>query len=245
MVPKKILRNFQAPHMQEALTAGFDFAQRKMNWSVKDRAQMYQLADLAFGPSPNFEVFCHLYDWKVGYWGIGRNGALATAKEVFAMLIDGCSETSRHSGINLLNVDKRAIQGAVRAMNNVKVNKNEYPHMAASKFLHFYNPSLFPIYDNAVMWNEVLHRAFRTEWKHVCGDHGINVTEGSENFLITYFSWAAEVMGAADLAIMIEFQLQFDQLGQQEAVLHGGKKSYYATAFEYALIGAAKLQDAA
>ncbi len=161
------------------------------------------------------------------------------------MLIYGCSGTSRLSGTNLLNVDKRMIQGAVRAIKNVKVNKNEYPHMAASKFLHFFNPSLFPIYDYAVMWKKILDRAFKTEWKDVCGDHDINVTEGSKKFLITYFSWASEVMGAADLAIMIEFQLQFDQLGQQEAVLHGGKKSYYATAFEYALIGAAKLQDAA
>ena len=31
-----------------------------------------------------------------------------------------------------------------------------YPVMAVSKFLHFYNPALFPIYDNLVIWNGVL-----------------------------------------------------------------------------------------
>jgi hypothetical protein len=39
--------------------------------------------------------------------------------------------------------------------------------MTVSKFLHFYNPGLFPIYDNAVIWDKVLRR-FRNDFRDFC-----------------------------------------------------------------------------
>lgn len=208
MVPTKILRNFQGARATDAMDAGFEFAVRTMNWPVNDRAHMYQMSDLAFGPSPDFESFSRIYNELVRYWKIGRNGELASATEVFRMLVNGCGETSRQSGNTLLNVDVVAIRNAVRAMRRVKAN-GEYPHMPASKFLHFYNPSLFPIYDNAVLWERVLHGVFLPEWKGVCREYRINVTEQSDRFLITYFSWAAEVMRSADPEVMIDFERRF------------------------------------
>lgn len=240
MVPMNILHYVQGPHALVALDAGFEFAEREMNWLTSDRAQIYQISALAFGPVPDFISFRRIYDWMVSYWKINRGGGLAPAENVFAMLIAGCTATSRHAGSTLLNSDNQAIQAAIRAMSRVKAN-SEYPHMAAAKFLHFYNPSLFPIYDDAVMWKRVLNGAFRREWAAVCDEYGIKVWEPSEKFLITYCSWAAEVMRAADPEVMVEFERRFRELEGQDAVTLGGTQRYHATAFEYLLIGAARL----
>ena len=37
--------------------------------------------------------------------------------------------------------------------------------MPVFKLSHFFNPSLFPIYDTDVIWNKVMDKVFRTEWK--------------------------------------------------------------------------------
>lgn len=238
MIAPNILRNFQEDRALDALDAGFGFAEREMNWPISGRAEIYQISALAFAPNPDFISFRLVYDWMVKDWKINRGGGLGSAEETFEMLVDGCALASRHVGGTLLNTDDKAIRIAVRAMSGVKAN-NEYPHMAASKFLHFYNPSLFPIYDDAVMWKRVLRGTFRSEWTAVCRRYGIKVWEPSERFLLTYISWASEVMRAADPKVMTGFDRRFRELGGQAAVCLGDTKEYYAAAFEYVLIGAA------
>ena len=52
--------------------------------------------------------------------------------------------------------------------------KRQYPLMTVSKFLHFYNPSLFPIYDNKMIWENVLNARFNDEYRQFCRREGIS-----------------------------------------------------------------------
>ncbi len=244
MVPNTILRYIQGPDALAALDAGFAFAEREMNWSVAGRAEMYQIADRAFGVSPNYDSFCRLYEWKMQYWGIGRKGIMASPQAVFAMLTDGCASASRHTSSTLLTADRKVIRNSVNSMELVK-RVGEYPHMAASKFLHFYNPMLFPIYDNAVIWERVLHGAFLPEWKVVCREYGIKVWEPSEEFLKTYYCWASEVMKVADPAIMVAFEKRFMAAVEPDGVAPMQTNQYYGAAFEYLFMGASMLRRSA
>jgi hypothetical protein len=170
----------------------------------------------------------------VGYWKINRGSGLATAEKVFEMLVDGCSAASRHKGVTLLNYDDLVVKTAIRSLSRVKIN-SEYPHMAASKFLHFYNPSLFAIYDDAVIWKQVLHGQFRREWSLVCSEYNIKVWEPSERFLTTYYSWSSEIMKSTEPQLMAEFVRLFGDATGEVLAAPSDVKNYYATAFEYLL----------
>ncbi len=115
--------------------------------------------------------------------------------------------------------------------------------MAVSKLLHFYNTKLYPIYDNAVIWNVVLKGAFRQEWTAVCQRHGISFTEGSDRFITTYFDWASEVMASAGPDIMTVFESWSRQNAGPASNSITDLYQYYATAFEYTLIGAAAITN--
>ena len=242
MVAEKVLRHFQGAQALNALNAGFDAVAGK-KWSPQTRARLYQYAADAFGPTPNYEAFCRLYRHMVSYWQVGRKGILAPPERVFEMLTKGCEAAGRHTGCTLLSSDGKAVCVAVRAMTEVKII-SEYPHMAAAKFLHFYNPALFPIYDGAMIWNRILYRAFRSEWEDVCDEYGIKFWEGSEAFLITYTSWAAEVMQTAAPEIMLAFEQRFRTLSGNELAASENVAQYHAAAFEYLLMGAARLEMA-
>ena len=240
MVADRILRYVQGAQAVNALNAGLEVAESR-GWLISGRASHYQLAAQAFGPTLDYASFLRLYKTMNSYWRIGRKGILAPPERVFEMLTKGCESAGRHTGCTLLSSDSKAVHTAVRAMTEVKII-SEYPHMAAAKFLHFYNPALFPIYDGAMIWNRILYRAFRSEWEDVCDEYGIKFWEGSEAFLITYTSWAAEVMQAADPAIMVAFEQRFREMSGSMRAASENAAHYHAAAFEYLLMGAARLE---
>src|SRR5664279_1950612 len=58
------------------------------------------------------------------------------------------------------------LQASLESLREIKPNQG-FPIMTVSKFLHFYNPSLFPIYDEAVIWKKVFGR-FEGEFRSFC-----------------------------------------------------------------------------
>jgi hypothetical protein len=42
-----------------------------------------------------------------------------------------------------------------------------YPTMVVSKFSHFFNPSLFPIYDTEIIYKTVINGTFRDDYKSI------------------------------------------------------------------------------
>ncbi len=240
MIAEKVLRHFRGGQAINTLNAGFDAAKER-NWSPNTRAQLYQLAARAFGPAPDYEAFRQLYDLMVSYWKIKRGGGLASAEDIFGMLTTECAAAGRHTGCSLLTGDSQAINAAIRAMEKVKKNR-AYPHMAASKFLHFYNPALFPIYDSAVVGQQILAVQFRAEWEDVCDEYGIKFGEPSEGFLITYTTWAGKVMQASDSEIMPAFARRFCGFCDDKTPAPENIAQYHAAAFEYLLMGATKIE---
>jgi hypothetical protein len=231
---------FTRQNVYDSLRSASDFVLSN-NWRISERADLYVLANKAFGEHPDISNFTTLYDWLRSYWKIGRGGKMWSTIEVFDTLTLNCEDTSQQSGVNLITQETErydSVAKAIRAMANVKLNR-EYPHMAASKLLHFYNPCLYPIYDGAVVWDVVLKGTFRGEWMTVCKQYGIAFTEGSERFLQTYFSWAAKIMRGADPEVMVIFANWFRAQAGKSADPLVDLDQYYAAAFEFILIGSA------
>ncbi len=76
----------------------------------------------------------------------------------------------------------------------------------------------------------------------VCKEYGIKVWESSEEFLITYYRWAAEVMKVADPAVMSAFERRLQTASGTGASLPTAIEHYYGAAFEYLLMGATFLR---
>jgi hypothetical protein len=115
--------------------------------------------------------------------------------------------------------------------------------MTVSKFLHFYNPGLFPIYDTKVVCGKVFKR-FEADFRGFCltanipYDRAIN--DDTAAFLLYYMDWANSLLSVAHGRFM---QVFVDWLREQNgAYLHRRTidlTSLYATAFEITAIGAA------
>lgn len=112
--------------------------------------------------------------------------------------------------------------------------------MAISKFLHFFNPTLFPIYDGAIIENKVL-KTFDKDWKKTT----ISTTESMDSELrkyLRYISFANLCIKENSTNIMKIFGNWFnEQIREENNFLD--INNYYATAFEFIAIGASILEE--
>lgn len=119
-----------------------------------------------------------------------------------------------------------------------------YPWMAVAKFLHFFNPRLFPIYDTAFMWKKVANGAFKPDYLDFCRRRGFQQREDTARFNLQYTLWAAETIQDADAECMTIFAEWFSAQIKGQPVAEGvlaDVETYYAAAFEMIAIGAAHL----
>jgi hypothetical protein len=117
-----------------------------------------------------------------------------------------------------------------------------YPHMTVSKFLHFYNPALFPIYDGAVIFDKVFTR-FRSDFRDFCEAAGIPyktaINDDSAAFLVYYMRWANHLLASAHPTFMMAFVNWLEKQPGAELERRGfDAATLYATAFEFTVIGA-------
>ena len=126
--------------------------------------------------------------------------------------------------------------------------KRGYPLMTVSKFLHFYNPALFPIYDNEVIWKRVGNGRFKSDFREFCDRERIpnsivgDSAEDTAAFVRYYMIWASSLLSVAHAGFMQVFK---DWLGQQRGTNLLKRKfdptMLYARAFEYTATGAANV----
>jgi hypothetical protein len=84
--------------------------------------------------------------------------------------------------------------------------------MTVSKFSHPYNPELFPIYDNAVIKDEVLPH-FRTEFRAFCLASNLpHIVGNTAEFYVSYICWGSHLLGLVHPRFMEIFAAW---LGQQ------------------------------
>jgi hypothetical protein len=120
--------------------------------------------------------------------------------------------------------------------------------MPVTKMLHFANPALYPIWDRAYLWGEVMWGAapFRQEFDSFCRQHGFSPITNDLDFVLYYTLWAASYIQAADGNFMTWFAEWLD--GHYRADLLATQmephvSTLYATAFEFVAMGAAHLES--
>jgi hypothetical protein len=266
----QLIGYFEGPYYEMALER-YEKEAKARRWALSDRLALYNKAKVSFGlpdapvissepPAQNEkeeaakQAFESLYDELRATWKVFRgSGDVWTAEQIYSALQTGCSACSRASGLHLMNLDtsvqdgnRASLRSALIRLAGLKQNAT-YPWMAASKFLHFFNPHLFPIFDQTVIWKEVLSGAFKRDYLLFCERRQIRVDEMSAQFNVNYTLLAAECLQAADAEFMDYFSAWYRRLAEGEddpqAVLDD-MSTYYAAAFEFVAMGAAALEQA-
>jgi hypothetical protein len=63
------------------------------------------------------------------------------------------------------NTNQQSLLSRLYKVAMMKLTKQDFPIMPVSKFLYFYNPALFPIYDEKVIWGVVLEKRFNRDFR--------------------------------------------------------------------------------
>lgn len=224
-------------------------------WSLSAKVLLYNYGMDAFDPSHSdgraFQAFAQIYDTLWNYWKLSR-GARANsdwnAEEALACLRGACSPWDMDSNLTLMTLDvsdnRKQLQQCFDAFAGIKrQSSGDYPWVAASKFLHFFNPRLFPIYDTAEVWAVALDGCFKHDYRSFCQRIGARPGECSSIFNCTYTALAADLMQNAHPDLMSQFAFWFR--GHCAGCVDGHNvlkiDTYYATAFEMVLLGATKM----
>ena len=125
--------------------------------------------------------------------------------------------------------------------------KKDYPLMVVSKFLHFYNPALFPIYDTRVIWEKVLDGCFNSDFRDFCDRENLPYhrfrKEDTVDFLPAYMRFANSLLSEAHGRFMQVFvEWLAEQPGTDLSRRKFDPKTLYARAFEYTVVGAAQAE---
>ena len=245
-----LLHYFQPKGQQRALEAYAKFATGSA-WSVPMKMDLYEASRVAFDvaspPEKAFAAFEGIYSNLISYWQIFRpHGAEQCwpARVIFDKIRKEFVGFGWNDPIQLPNfLDSRKHQTlmlSLMEMSGIKPN-NDYPTMTVSKFLHFYNPGLFPIYDTEVVWNKVFTR-FKHDYKEFCASVHLATNADGAAFLRNYMCWGSSLLSAAHAAFVPTFvDWLEDEMPRRrfEAVGRDVLGRLYATAFEFTAIGAA------
>ncbi len=216
--------------------------------------EIYEASHSAFDPSlsadEGLRYFEKIYNRLKGPgWQVFRSREHGVShwspRQVFETIKSEFAGYSWGGSVNLSNFqqsgDSVSLKSSLDKMQGIK-QKRGYPHMAVSKFLHFYNPSLFPIYDGEVIWKKVFSR-FEDDFLDFCQSESIPYAEAikddSASFLLYYMRWASSLLSAAHGTFM---QVFVEWLERQPGVELRRRQfdaaTLYATAFEFTVIGA-------
>lgn len=252
---------FDAEYWQRKALSGY-YDAWEGTWPVDEQLlKLYDASSIAFDPSSrekeafhNFEI---IYDaLRSPVWNVFRrrsSEAVWSAEQTFKTITKAFGEFRWGGSINLLNFRNSGtgirLESRLLTMQGIKPNKN-FPLMTVSKFLHFFNPSLFPIYDNWMIWNKVLNGRFKADYRDFCERERIakNIAMGEDTaeWLRHYMTLASSLLAAAHPKFMQTF---VDWLGQQPGANLNARRfdaaTLYATAFEFTIIGATAAESAA
>src|SRR5439155_6649195 len=136
-------------------------------WPITDKMRLYQRARDAFDQKIPFQTreehFQFIYNELQSKWSVFRNAQrYMSYKEVFLLLnTDACQACARER-ITLINCTNQfpSISRCIEMVKTIKTNADGYSVMAFSKFLHFFNPTLFPIYDNQYIGSGMLSKLY-------------------------------------------------------------------------------------
>jgi hypothetical protein len=255
----KLALYFQGEQIDRAFAKYSVFiGEKKPKWQFGqkgERLELYRLADDAFDPScdedQRRESFDGIYKALRGGWGVFRTSrplGYWLSDRTFSALLGLQTTYGRSSGLTLLNLEqvesRRAIIHCLQKMSGLKpLTDGGTSIMAVSKFLHFFNPRLFPIWDTGVIQNQVL-RTFVSDWTIPAWAGGPKVDLPTRQYL-GYVLLANRVMRQEPQVVMRKL---VDWVARQAGVegdskaLPPGLHNYYSTAFEFIAIGASEIE---
>jgi|ERR1700677_505725 hypothetical protein len=239
---------FQPAGQQQALEQYSKFACDK-DWSIEEKIRLYNASNRAFNPTtPDPKAFDEVYNILRG-WQAFRGVAVNlcwSPQKIFDTFRNEFSEFAWGGCVALPNFvgsgkeDDLLIK--LPKMREIKPNQ-QYPVVAVSKFLHGYNPSLFPVYDNGVIWEQVFRR-FKNEFREFCRTSNVVCDLGfTPLFLRNYVSWASSLLASAHPKFMETFVDWLNKQPGGQLARNFDALTLYATAFEFAAIGAAKSEN--
>jgi hypothetical protein len=230
---------------------------REWGWPIAEsKLDLYRRAVVAFSGTDDEatrrasheDVYGHLRS----YWGVARNGTLWEAPKVFDMLTNQCRACSRISGLILVTLadeqQQRAVVTCLKAMRGLKrFRSGNYPIMAVSKNLHFFNQRLWVIYDNEIVVKKV-YRVFRRDWNSFYEGIATDPGDAGIRFYLAYLLWASHMIRNSHERLMDDFADWFVESARQEGRdaedFRDELRLSFATAFEFVVIGAAHLEAA-
>lgn len=130
-------------------------------WSIPYHVECWRRATRAFD-GPDFAEFEWIYNELKGRWQVFRGSAAPpwSVRKAFEHLT---TMDSPLRGASLRDFSDEMLHDCreiIRSMESMKPLKKGASVVAISKFLHFWNPRLFVIVDDAVVWKWV----FRHRW---------------------------------------------------------------------------------
>ncbi len=248
----ELIAYFQNGRWRQALRRYAQFAEES-GWTVGHRLELYGQASIVFDAANTDELrqeaFNYLYEALRGYWQVFR-GATShwdeeTAYTFFSENLDDCGPKSVRTLESLSrNEMRKIVLPFLEKLRDIKtVPTGGYPTMAASRFLHFFNPRLFPNFDNAVINQQVL-QVFGPDFDKYCADAGIADWDEEPAFYAQYMLWASRHVQLADPELTADFvtwckaQVEEDE---ETSEMLGAIGQHQATLFEFVAVGAAKL----
>lgn len=231
----------------DGLPRAFDsyerFAERS-KWKVSHKIDLYRRAHKAYSDrhpgEGNCEHFKTIYSLLAGQWQVFRPCGPDRRwpdQQLFNVLCASFKDFWPGK-MTLLQFDlHRHGHQLVTALQCIRELKqmSSYPLMAASKFLHFFNPSLFPIYDGAVMEQRVF-RIFDSEYGAFCSERKLNCRAKGEHFYPNYLAFAKHLLQPKHGELMEQFEGRFGRADKAACELLA---TCHATAAEFIMIGAA------
>lgn len=226
------------------------------DWFDPIELDLYDVSKRAFQPSQNADKRLQSFREAIysplasPQWNVFRPHSPAEcwpAERIFETIRREFARFAWGGPVNLLNFQKSVtrtqLESCLEKLRGLKPKKH-YPLMAVSKFLHFYNPELFPIYDNKMIWEKVLNGCFKLDYYGFCErekiPHHIAFGDDSAAWLYYYMLLGSSLLSAAHPAFMQVFVDWLEkQLGSELQNRTFDVSRLYARAFEYTITGAA------
>jgi len=219
---------------------------------------MYEASRFAFDATGQqdkaFQAFTlKIYGMLLSYWQVSRTkkpGTFWSSRQVFDTIKREFLQFAWDGSVALPNFgskDNRVVLlRCLAKMRDIKPHSG-FPIMAVSKFLHFYNPAVFPIYDEAVIWNKVLNGRFNRDFSQFHWESGLSYETGDTAlWYCNYICYASYLVSLAHPKFMEVFAYWLGkQPGCSPEKWKPSAPKLYATAFEFTIIGAAEAEEAA
>jgi len=237
--------------IKSAFAKHFEIYANEKSWSIPYHVECWIRARIAFD-EPSIDEFKWLYEELKNRWQVFRGAASACwkPKMVFDKLHKHDQDWQSRSLSNLCDDNLADLWSIIKSMVDIKPLKHGPSVVAISKFLHFWNPRLFIIVDDAVMWRWVLAHHWLKKTLETTREQIIPIVEpdsvqsksGESCDLLSYLAilrWSAEVVKTNPIikSCFAEYvQARATNLPSNLAIY-----TYEAAAMEWFLLGVVEL----